>query len=380
MSFAQQPPFGPGSAFAAFPTSTTSRPSRRAPSSDDKQHHDSHQPPSHGAWEGDSREREPSGGSDAHPRSFSSILSPGLPTNGEHDDRGAGGGGTERPFVYSRDFLLSLYDDEKATSRRPIELAHHDVATRTKPAKPWALKDGWRDGEKEVSLPCPRVARAPHAPGFFCDGVRELESPDCVMELTDDYLRTLMVVAAQSEPLQGPSSLDLFFRAARSSSNPDHPHASQTIPADALYLPPPSSCSRLRSIPSRRARRGTARPPCSRLRRPSGPSRRRSTSARSRLSRVRPRASTSARASLPSWASWAASSAASASSLPAPARRVLRLRPRPSRSAGVRARRARRRSGRVVGGAVGPLLTARTMPCVFPFRRLILVHVEGHGS
>ncbi|KAK4702968.1 hypothetical protein P7C70_g3259, partial [Phenoliferia sp. Uapishka_3] len=186
MSF-QQPPFGPGSAFAAFPTSTQQRQPRRAASNtsfDDKDKHsrdhsgptpiDTHNsPPSHGAWESSEREREHSQSSSnghhqqshAHaqeshtPRSFSSILSPSL-TNGNQNGNGDGydgahgdggaNGALSRPFVYSREFLLSLYDDEKATARRPIELAHHDIATRDKPAKPWALNSDWRDGEKEL--------------------------------------------------------------------------------------------------------------------------------------------------------------------------------------------------------------------------------------
>jgi hypothetical protein len=86
-------------------------------------------------------------GSDSlgHQRSFSSILSPSLPatTQAEQQDPLA------KPFVYTREFLISLYDEDKA-SRRPIELAVHETATKDGGGKPWALRE-WRDGEKEVS-------------------------------------------------------------------------------------------------------------------------------------------------------------------------------------------------------------------------------------
>jgi hypothetical protein len=90
-----------------------------------------------------------------------------LAANGAHSNdgdyvngggSGGGFGGKVKPFVYSRDFLLSLYDDEKA-KKRPLELAVHEMATRDLEGndgpvhKPWALQD-YREGEKEVSLPC----------------------------------------------------------------------------------------------------------------------------------------------------------------------------------------------------------------------------------
>ncbi|GJN87809.1 hypothetical protein Rhopal_000764-T1 [Rhodotorula paludigena] len=88
-------------------------------------------------------------------RSFSAIVSPTAPpgTNravGEHGVNGAAGG---KPFVYSREFLLSLYDEEKA-KKRPIELAAHEVATRDLGGpggshKPWLLQE-YREGEKEL--------------------------------------------------------------------------------------------------------------------------------------------------------------------------------------------------------------------------------------
>ncbi|GAA5857587.1 hypothetical protein JCM8547_004282 [Rhodosporidiobolus lusitaniae] len=88
-------------------------------------------------------------------RSFSSILSPSLAATlngGSAGDNGQGGGG--KPFVYSREFLLSLYDEDKA-KKRPIELAQHEVAVRdlsgehTGSHKPWSLQ-GYREGEKEL--------------------------------------------------------------------------------------------------------------------------------------------------------------------------------------------------------------------------------------
>lgn len=54
--------------------------------------------------------------------------------------------------MYTREFLLSLYLEEKA-GRRPIELGWHEVATVTEEGKggrPWALRE-WREGEKGVS-------------------------------------------------------------------------------------------------------------------------------------------------------------------------------------------------------------------------------------
>ncbi|GAA5894507.1 GYF domain-containing protein [Sporobolomyces salmoneus] len=128
--------------------------------------------PSHGAWStagaNSPRQREGSNNSandsSAAPRSFSSILSPSLAANGVHSNggdytNGMGNGtgdfgGKVKPFVYSRDFLLSLYDDEKA-KKRPLELAVHEMATRDlsgsdEPVhKPWALQD-YREGEKEL--------------------------------------------------------------------------------------------------------------------------------------------------------------------------------------------------------------------------------------
>ncbi|BGP13197.1 hypothetical protein JCM10213_000223 [Rhodosporidiobolus nylandii] len=91
-------------------------------------------------------------------RSFSSILSPPLSSavNGGNPLNGAGEAGS-KPFVYSREFLLSLYDEDKAR-KRPIELAHHETATRDLSAagengaqsiKPWLMQE-YREGEKEL--------------------------------------------------------------------------------------------------------------------------------------------------------------------------------------------------------------------------------------
>ncbi|BGP37241.1 kinesin-like protein [Rhodotorula kratochvilovae] len=85
------------------------------------------------------------------PRTFSAILSPGASINGEGGDDVAASG---KPFVYSRELLLSLYDEEKA-KKRPIELAAHDVATRDLVGasgtshKPWLLQE-YREGEKDL--------------------------------------------------------------------------------------------------------------------------------------------------------------------------------------------------------------------------------------
>ncbi|KAI5476636.1 GYF domain containing protein [Pseudohyphozyma bogoriensis] len=78
-------------------------------------------------------------------RSFATILSPSLPHSPGQDEPAG------RPFVYSREFLLSLYDHHKATSQRPIELASHEIATKGtgEGKRPWALQD-FRNGEKEL--------------------------------------------------------------------------------------------------------------------------------------------------------------------------------------------------------------------------------------
>ena len=146
--------FGPGSAFGFAPVT---RQPRRTPSSGSYTNKDpalsspsiagpqpvDHHAPTLGAWGGDAA----NGVEDATGRSFSSILAP-IPdgTKAEAADPLA------KPFVYSREFLLGLYDDEKA-KRRPIELVANEVATRDSARKPWALED-WREGEKEVSRCC----------------------------------------------------------------------------------------------------------------------------------------------------------------------------------------------------------------------------------
>lgn len=84
-----------------------------------------------------------------HQRSFSSILTRDHDTNKNGVGASEGeGGDSGKPFVYSRQFLLSLYNDNKA-SRRPIDLVQHDLATTDDASKPWGLRE-WREGEKEV--------------------------------------------------------------------------------------------------------------------------------------------------------------------------------------------------------------------------------------
>ncbi|GAA5860414.1 hypothetical protein JCM3774_000411 [Rhodotorula dairenensis] len=98
----------------------------------------------------------PGGTATAPGRSFSSILSPslGAAANGGQLGDAAGTNGRGKPFVYTREFLLSLYDEEKAR-KRPLELAVHDTATRDLTGavedshKPWLLKE-YREGEKDL--------------------------------------------------------------------------------------------------------------------------------------------------------------------------------------------------------------------------------------
>lgn len=98
-----------------------------------------------------------SGGDAGSARSFSSILSPSLSAtaNGGALGEANGASGKGKPFVYTREFLLSLYDEEKA-KKRPLELAAHETATRELTGssggahKPWLLQE-YREGEKEVS-------------------------------------------------------------------------------------------------------------------------------------------------------------------------------------------------------------------------------------
>lgn len=86
---------------------------------------------------------------DNHQRSFSSILSNTTNTVVAHSTANDSTTAAAKPFVYSREFILSLYDEHKAL-KRPIDLADHHIATRDSPTKPWALQD-YREGEKEVS-------------------------------------------------------------------------------------------------------------------------------------------------------------------------------------------------------------------------------------
>ncbi|KDE03837.1 hypothetical protein MVLG_05721 [Microbotryum lychnidis-dioicae p1A1 Lamole] len=137
--------FGPGNAFGAFaPTSITRpRPPRRVNSN--------------GSNKDDTTSSEPTAAAAPPPpaavaRSFSSILSPTTaPIShakrlAQEHERNA----LKKPFVYSRDFILSLYDEDKAR-RRPIDLSPHALATSENPTReaPWALCE-FRNGEKEL--------------------------------------------------------------------------------------------------------------------------------------------------------------------------------------------------------------------------------------
>ena len=157
--------FGPGSAFGSFATTTASARAPRRTTSSGKEDRTSPiglgatanggpQPsegqgnPSLGSWSNpheNAREGESNSTTEAQQRSFSSILSPVHLTDSREDTLDPA-----KPFVYSREFLLSLYDDDKR-NRRPLELARHDIATTDVGAQPWALTE-YREGEKEVSF------------------------------------------------------------------------------------------------------------------------------------------------------------------------------------------------------------------------------------
>ncbi|KAM0792772.1 hypothetical protein ACM66B_002544 [Microbotryomycetes sp. NB124-2] len=149
--------FGPGNAFGSFASSVAARPPRRINSSGSfkdstaQQHHaqtgptpvDHVAPP---VWQ-DLRQREHSSSSSnaTHPSSASGHFQRNQQqqqANNENADP------LKKPFVYSREFILSLYDPDKA-SKRPLEMVSHDVATSDRPTKPWALQE-YRPGEKDL--------------------------------------------------------------------------------------------------------------------------------------------------------------------------------------------------------------------------------------
>lgn len=145
--------FGPGSAFGFAPVtrqprrtpssgSYTKDPALTSPTVSGPQPVD-HHAPTLGAWGADPAAAA-GGAEDPAGRSFSSILAP-IPDGARVEAADP----LAKPFVYSREFLLGLYDEEKAR-RRPIELVANELATRDAARKPWALED-WREGEKEVS-------------------------------------------------------------------------------------------------------------------------------------------------------------------------------------------------------------------------------------
>lgn len=187
---------GPGSAFAfgSFTTTTASARAPRRTTSSGKEERTSPigvpaaqnggpQPaegqsnPSLGSW-ANPHEHAREGDANSHPdgqqRSFSSILSPAHPADAHEDSLDPA-----KPFVYSREFLLSLYDDDKR-NRRPLELARHDIATTDSGAQPWALTE-YRDGEKEVSLFSSSIAALlphPAALDIVHAIYRQIDSPD----------------------------------------------------------------------------------------------------------------------------------------------------------------------------------------------------------
>lgn len=86
--------------------------------------------------------------------SFSSVLGA---TNGPNGI-GPGLEGTEdptRPFVYSREYLLKLYERQRhASAHRPVELARHELATRDSARPLWLAQDmGEREKDVRTFLP-----------------------------------------------------------------------------------------------------------------------------------------------------------------------------------------------------------------------------------
>ncbi|KAK4056230.1 kinesin-like protein [Microbotryomycetes sp. JL221] len=192
--------FGPGNAFGSFASSVAARAPRRINSSgsfkdpnsmanaaNPSQQQQQQQQPSHmngptpvdhvapPVWQ-DLRHREHSSNSNngfsssasnnnsgpSHnggtASSFSAILNPASGyvngstrhngTSSSNNNNNENADPLQKPFVYSRDFILSLYDPDKA-GKRPLEMATHEVATSDIPTKPWALQD-YRPGEEDL--------------------------------------------------------------------------------------------------------------------------------------------------------------------------------------------------------------------------------------
>ncbi|BGP22085.1 kinesin-like protein [Rhodotorula toruloides] len=130
---------GPGSAFSfAAPT----RPSRRANSSN--------------SFKDAAAASPTANGNSSHSSGPAPVDPPAAPSLANGGALGEANGAASRgkPFVYTREFLLSLYDEEKA-KKRPLELAAHETATRELTGssggahKPWLLQE-YREGEKEL--------------------------------------------------------------------------------------------------------------------------------------------------------------------------------------------------------------------------------------
>lgn len=150
--------FGPGSAFGSFAPiggqSGAQRPSRgRMTSSGSFKDLTSATNHTDQSWD--------TSASDLHTPNSSALLQNGSASNdaltansdsltsASTHNRANGSDSSTKRFVYSREFLLSLYDDEKV-QKRPVELSKHAIATLEQARAPWALK-GFKEGEREVS-------------------------------------------------------------------------------------------------------------------------------------------------------------------------------------------------------------------------------------
>ncbi|KAK4046413.1 kinesin-like protein [Microbotryomycetes sp. JL201] len=189
--------FGPGNAFGSFASSVAARPPRRINSSGSfkDQSAEQHRGPTgptpidHVAppvWQ-DLRQRELSNPSAQATGTGGGHLQ--RQQHNAHHSNNENVNPLQKPFVYSREFILSLYDPDKA-SKRPLEMATHDVATSDRPTKPWALQD-YRPGEKDLfatTLHPPnarnRTSQQTHRLGSLNNGVADSLSSSSVKDAT----------------------------------------------------------------------------------------------------------------------------------------------------------------------------------------------------